>query len=255
MDPQAAQDQAMLGMIIGIGVLVVFVIIMIIVIPKQIRKAKARGKQYAADLGKEMEVKTGLKPVNNGFEGNYKGYHLRIEKGMGSNKAAQTDASAELLGNFFGTTNSTLQQDSLHGRSTVYPTLKVFLTAAGQNFPDVTLFQSSNFFLNSDEYRNNRINGRIPDEKKLDIDADPLHKKANFYGDEQGAQKMLSSVELKQAINDWVYPDIRAEGEQIVLELNHSNIINKLGYKKTSGTDWMVQAADICVATANALKN
>jgi hypothetical protein len=254
MDPQAAQDQAMMGMYIGVGVLILFVIIMIIVIPKQIRKAKARGQQAAVDQGKEMKAKTGLDFSGNGFQGEYKGYQVNLVKSLGNNSAAINDAKRDMVSDFIFGDDGDNEWEDLHDRSTVFPIIKVWLTAPGQNFPDVTFFQTSNFFLSTDEYRNNRINGRIPDEQKLDLDADDLHKRADFYGDAQGAQKMLKSAELRRLMSSWVYPDIRAEGQQVILELNHSNIINKWGYKKTSGTEYLVQALDICVATADALK-
>ena len=250
-----AQDQAMLGMIVGIAVLAIIILIVVIFVPRQIRKAKARAADYAKDLGAEIKSATGLVMNGNSFEGEYKGYQIKLVKGMGSNKAAIRDAENDMVNDWLWGDDGDDEWADLHDRSTVYPTLKVWLTDASANFPDVTFFQTSNFFLNTDEYRNNRINGRIPDEEKLDIDADDLHKRGNFYGDQTGAMKMLNDAELKSLMRSWVYPDVRAEGTQVILELNHSNIINKWGYKKTSGSEWMIQAVDICVATANALKS
>lgn len=237
----------MMGVYIGVGVLAVFVIIMIIVIPKQIRKAKSRAQNAGQQMANEIERRTGLKPVGNGFEGDYKGYHIRIEKGLGTNESAIWDAKMD----FF---SGSSEVRDLHGRDTYYPIVRVWLTKEGANFPDVTLFQKSNYFLDTDEFWNNRINGRIPDEMKNDVDASILIKKASFYGDVDGAQKMVSSAALKNLLSTWIYPDIRAEGSQVKLELNNKNIQAKWSYKKTSANDWLIQAADICVATADALQ-
>ena len=255
MDSQMAQDQATLGLIVGICVLVVIILVVAIVIPRQIRKGKERARQHVHDQTVGMKEKTGLDFSGDGFEGQYKGYHVKLVKSMGKNQAAFTDATNDTISDWLFGDDGDDEWADLHDRSTYFPTIKVWLTDTNANFPDVTFFQTSNFFLNTDEYRNNRTNGRIPDEQKLDIDADALHKRGKFYGDQTGAMKMLNDPELQRLMKTWVYPDIRAEGTQVILELNHSNIINKWGYKKTSGNEWMIQAIDICVATANALKS
>lgn len=236
----------MLGVYVGIGVLALFVIIMIIVIPKQIRKAKNRVKSATEDYTREIELKTGLKFNGSAFEGIYKGYKVKLAKSMGSNQQAIYEATSDMI------SGSSFNRN-LHGRNTVYPVVKVWLEKPGANFPLVYLFENSNYFLNTDEFWNNRINGRIPEDAKVDVDAKPLSKKAKFYGDADAAQKMVASPQLQSLMSTWVYPDIRANGDKVTLELNNSNILSKLGYKKTAETGYLVQAVDICVATADAL--
>jgi hypothetical protein len=242
-------EQAMMGVYIGIGVFAVFVIIMIIVIPRQIRKGRQKGREYGENMAREIESRLGLK-WNGGsdFVGKYKGYDVTLTKFLGSNTEKIREGVSDAV---FGSRNPT----SLHGQNTVYPALRVKLTKADANFPDVTLFQTSNFFMNNNEFWNNRWNGRIPDDAKLDLDADPLHKKANLYGDRASAEKWLNSAELRQLMSGWIYPDLRAERDEVRLELNHSNINQKWGHKKTSGTEWMIQGVEICVAAAKALQN
>ena len=237
----------MMGVYIGVGVFILFVIIMIIVIPRQIRKARKKGQEYGQDMARTLESRLGLKwSGGQDFSGTYQGYHIVLTKTLGSNTEKIKDAVTDTI---FGSRNPT----NLHGQHTVYPALRVKLSKSGANYPDVTLFQTSNFFMNNDEYWNNRWNGRIPDESKLSVDADPLNKKAALYGDATGAQKWLDSAELRQLMSTWIYPDLRAERDEVKLELNHSNIITKWGHKKTSGTDWMIQGVEICVAAAKAL--
>lgn len=236
----------MLGAYIGIGVGVLFVLIMIIVIPRQIRKAKHAGQNAADKMIKDFEMKTGLKWNGQVFAGNYKGYQARVEKNIAYNKAKIFDGVTDIV-------FDSKYKENISGNTTVYPTLKITLEKAGANFPDITLFQTGNFFLNNDEFWNNRVNGRIPEDSKLDIDADPLHKKATFYGSAEGARKMLDSSELKNLMSGWIYPDVRANSNKVTLELNNPSIIPVWGHNKTSGVDWLVQGLDICVATGNAL--
>ena len=241
-------EQAMMGVYIGIGVFAVFVIIMIIVIPKQIRKARKKGQDHSQKVAQEMQSRLGLK-WNGGqdFTGSYQGYNVILTVFMGSNTEAIKDA---VTGTVFGSRNS----GNLHGKHTVYPALRVKISKPGVNYADVTLFQTSNFFMNNDEYWNNRWNGRIPDDAKLDLNADPLNKKGDLYGDPTNAQKWLNSTELCGLMSTWIYPDLRAEQDEVKLELNHSNITVKRGYKKTSGIEWMIQGVEICVAAAKALE-
>lgn len=237
----------MLGAYIGIGVGVLFVLIMIIVIPRQIRKAKQRGKETGEKMMQDVEMRTGLKWNGSAFVGNYKGYNLKMVKALGTNKAQAFDGVVDIL------TDAKYKQN-MSNNTMVYPTLKVMLEKPGANFPDVTLFETGNFFLKNDEFWNNRVNGRIPEDAKLSIDADPLHKKGTFYGSAEGAQKMLNSAELKQLMSTWIYPDLRADKTIVTLELNNPSIIPKWGHTKTSGIDWMIQGCDICVAAAKALE-
>lgn len=236
----------MLGAYIGIGVGVLFVLIMIIVIPRQIKKAKQRGQQSANNMIKDFENRTGLKWNGQQFAGTYKGYAAKVEKNIAYNKAKIADGVTDIL-------FDSKYKSNMSGNTTVYPTLKIWLEKTDANFPDVTLFQTGNFFLNNDEFWNNRVNGRIPDDSKLDLDADPLHKKGTFYGNADGARKMLDSAELKSLMSSWIYPDLRADKTKITLELNNPSIIPKWGHDKTTGIDWMVQGLDICVAAGNAL--
>lgn len=236
----------MLGAYIGIGVGVLFVLIMIIVIPRQIKKARQRGQQSANNMIKDFENRTGLKWNGQQFAGTYKGYNAKVEKNIAYNKAKIADGVTDIL-------FDTKYKSNMSGNTTVYPTLKIWLEKTDANFPDVTLFQTGNFFLNNDEFWNNRVNGRIPDDSKLDLDADPLHKKGTFYGNADGARKMLDSAELKGLMSSWIYPDLRADKTKITLELNNPSIIPKWGHDKTTGIDWMVQGLDICVAAGNAL--
>ena len=236
----------MLGMYIGIGVGVLFVLIMIIVIPRQIKKAKQRGQQTADNMIRDFENRTGLKWNGQQFTGTYKGYHARVEKNIAYNKAKIFDGVTDMV-------FDSKYKENMHGNTTVYPTLKIWLEKNGVSYPDVTLFQTGNFFLNNDEFWNNRVNGRIPEESKLDINADPLHKKGTLYGSADGANKLLNSAELRQLMTSWIYPDLRANNSVITLELNNPSIIPSWGHNKTSGIDWMVQGLDICVAAGNAL--
>jgi len=238
----------MMGAYIGIGVGVLFALIMIIVIPRQIRKAKAHGKQAGDKMISDMESRTGLKWDGAAFSGNYKGYTIRMVKGLGKNAAKTFDGVVDIL-------TDAKYKENMSTNTMIYPTLKVWLEKPGANFPDVTLFETGNFFLKNDEFWNNRVNGRIPEDSKLDIDADPLHKKGTFYGSADGARKMLDSSELKQLMSTWIYPDLRADKSQITLELNNPSIIPKWGHPKTTAIDWMIQGADICVATARALES
>lgn len=236
----------MLGAYIGIGVGVLFVLILIIVIPRQIRKAKQRGQAAADTMIRDFEGRTGLKWNGQQFTGTYKGYTARVEKNIAYNKAKIFDGVSDMI-------TDARYKENLSGNTTVYPTLKIWLEKADANFPDVTLFQTGNFFLNNDEFWNNRVNGRIPDDSKLDINADALHKKGTFYGSADGAHKLLNSTELRVLLPNWIYPDLRADKTKITLELNNPSIIPVWGHTKTSGIDWMVQGLDICVAAGNAL--
>lgn len=237
----------MLGVYIGIGVGVLFVLIMIIVIPRQIRKAKQHGKAAGEKMMQDVETRTGLKWDGAAFVGNYKGYNIKMVKALGTNKAKAFDGVSDIL-------MGSKYQENMSTNTMVYPTLKVMLEKPGANFPDVTLFETGNFFLKNDEFWNNRVNDRIPEDAKLNIDADPLHKKGTFYGSPEGAQKMLNSAELKQLMSTWIYPDLRADKTIVTLELNNPSIIPKWGHTKTSGVDWMIQGVDICVAAAKALE-
>ena len=238
----------MMGAYIGIGVGILFVLIMIIVIPRQIRKAKQMGKQAGENMMRDIENRTGLKWDGAAFVGNYKGYNIRMVKSLGNNKAKAFDGVVDIL-------TDARYKENMSTNTMVYPTLKVWLDRPGANYPDITLFETGNFFLKNDEFWNNRINGRIPDDAKLDIDADPLHKKGTFYGSAEGAQKLLNSAELRQLMSSWIYPDLRADKSQVTLELNNPSIIPKWGHNKTSGVDWMIQGCDIVVAAAKALEN
>ena len=237
----------MLGVYIGIGIGVLFVLIMIIVIPRQIRKAKQHGKVAGEKMMQDVETRTGLKWDGAAFVGNYKGYNIKMVKALGSNKAKAFDGVSDIL-------MGSKYKENMSTNTMVYPTLKVMPEKPGANFPDITLFETGNFFLKNDEFWNNRVNGRIPEDAKLDIDADPLHKKGTFYSSAEGAQKMLNSTELKQLLSTWIYPDLRADKTIISLELNNPSIIPKWGHTKTSGVDWMIQGIDICVAAAKALE-
>lgn len=249
-------DPATLGMITGGGFLILFVIIMIIVIPRQMRKARNRGKEAGEAMARDIEQRLGLKFDGRVFRGNYKGYQVTLEKRLGSNNTAFRDQGAAMIGSVIsGKPMSSSMQNRTHGRDIYFPVVEVELSVAGAQFPDLRLYEKVNYFVNTDQKRDDWRDGREPSAPSLDINTDALYKKAKFYGNDfAAAEKLTSSPALKSLLDSWIYLDLRIQGDKVKLLLDNNNIINKWGHKKTSDTDWLVQAVDICASTADALK-
>jgi hypothetical protein len=60
-------------------------------------------------------------------------------------------------------------------------------------------------------------------------------------------------VELKQALVNWHYPDIRFEGKNVIVSLDNEMTLSKYG-NRLSDPSYIIQAMDIGVAAADALK-
>jgi hypothetical protein len=75
------------------------------------------------------------------------------------------------------------------------------------------------------------------------------------YGsDSAAAQRLLSSSELKNLLSSWKYTDIKSDGNTVKLTLDNNSATSTIGISKLYTHEFAIQAMDIAVAAAKAIK-
>lgn len=88
----------------------------------------------------------------------------------------------------------------------------------------------------------------------MNIDGDSLKRGVDLYGmDNEAANRLLSSGELKNLLTTWKYTDIRLEGDTCKLALDNNSVAAGIGLQKMYTHDFAIQALDIAVAAAAAV--
>jgi hypothetical protein len=211
-----------------------FALMALIIVPTMIRKSRnaiKKSRNFLPDLC----ARTGLSPYkDNGVAGMYKGY--------------QVQAFVSLKSGYVG-------RDSGSRRNArPYPALKVMLTDPKVIFPNIALYDRNTSW----QIDSGRIEYLKQKEPRLplmeDVDASSLHKEICVFGtDRTDAEVLIRSAELKQALVNWYYPDIRFEGKNVIVSLDNEMTLSKYG-DRLSDPSYIIQAMDMGVAAANALK-
>ncbi len=216
-----------------------FALLAIIIVPLVIRSTRKKRKQ-ADNFFPELAQKTGLTVNHDHLEGTYKGYPIYFRYKIDLNIMAAYKTV-------------TTGNSNVWGKNAVYPKLHVEITS--DSFPTLALFDPPGL-LNHHQWIQDLVEGRKPNYPKMEISGDALQKGLNFYGtDQQAAEKLLSSEELKSLLKTWKYTDIRMDGNKLSLDLDNSSAPSTIGIQKMYTHDFAIQAMNIAVAAAKALKS
>jgi len=220
---------------IAIGV---FVLMAIIIIPLVLRRTRKK-RNNAENFFPELAQKTGLQVNHDRLEGNYKGYHIEYQYKLGTNVI---NAYKTLTGN-----------SNVHGRHAVFPQLHVTITL-DQPVGGVALFETVSMMHYSQKLQD-AVTGKGSEYPKLQLDTNQLKKGLEIYGnDPDAAGRLLNSSELKSLINNWQYTDIKSEGNKVKLTMDNNNATVTVGFDKIYSHPFAIQAMDIAVAAAKAIK-
>jgi len=221
---------------IFIGVMILMALIIVPTVYRYTRRKQKEAFNMLPNLARRM----GLQAKSNGVVGNYKGYHIDITMGLSTNYAKAYSAI------------SSVDASKMYGKQTFSSRLEVFLHSDTNSFPPLAFYQSMNW-LRTHQKIQDIILEREPNLPKMDIDTQEL-KKIQVYGTNTfTAEKIINDPKVKKLLSNWIYPDIRMSGNQVHLLLDNNNLLNEMG-KRLSNSDYIVQAADICVAVADAAK-
>lgn len=209
--------------IIAVVVSVVFILIAVTRTFAKGGTAQKASRNFAGDL----EKKTGLKTVDDHFEGRYKDLEYWVKISISMNAMDPF----HLVGHA--------------GRMAMYPKLKVRATAAGKSFPHTVLKQDLNILVSTDQRIHDWVTGKhrdLPGEIKS---LDKQLPRISVYGaDENFARRFTGDFELKRLLSDWYYADISIEGDEIFLLLDNEMVLRKY-MTRLQSPGYIVQAMDI----------
>ncbi len=220
---------------IAIGV---FVLMAIIIIPLVLRSTRKK-RNKAENFFPELAQKTGLRVNHDRLEGNYKGVNIEYQYKLGTNVIA---GFKTLTGN-----------SNVQGRHAVFPQLHVTVIL-DQPVGGVALYENVNLLHYSQKIQD-VVKGKGNEYPKLNLDAAQLKKGLEIHGtDEAAAQRLLSSSELRNLIGNWQYTDIKSDGNKVKLTMDNNNATVTVGFDKIYSHEFAIQAMDIAVAAAKAIK-
>lgn len=220
---------------IAIGV---FVLLALIIVPIVLRSTRKK-RNNAENFFPELAQKTGLKVNHDRLDGNYKGFFIEYQYKLGTNVI---NAYKTLTGN-----------SNVHGRHAVFPQLHVTVTL-DQPVGGVALFEKVSMMHYSQKLQD-AVTGKGTEYPKLKLDGSQLKNGLEVYGtDEAAALRLLNSSELKVLLGTWQYTDIKTEGNKVKLTMDNNNATVTVGFDKIYSHPFAIQAMDIAVAAAKAVK-
>ncbi|MBI3510175.1 MAG: hypothetical protein HY064_05890 [Bacteroidetes bacterium] len=230
-------DMSQYGMYIGIGVFVLLALIVVPLVLRSTRKARAGANNFFPDLAR----RTGLQVTNDGLRGNYKGYTVHLQYSMSGNVMSAI--------NLISSGNS-----NAYGKNAMYPRLHVTLNASA-NFSPVTLYETPGLLSHTSQRIQDFVTGSGPDMPKQNIPGSQLKTGIDIYtNDPTAGGKVASSQELAQLLRNWRYTEIKIYGNTVWLALDNNSAPSTIGIQKMYTPEFAIQALDITVAAANAAK-
>ena len=222
---------------IAIGV---FVLMAIIIVPIVLRKTRKK-RNESENFFPELAQKTGLRLNHDHLEGNYKGFNMHFQYKLGLNIISAYKT--------ISTGNS-----NVYGKNAVFPTVHAIITL-DQPVGGVALYETLGILSHTNQKIYDIIQGKGKEYPKLDLDASQLKNGHQIYGnDQEAAQRLLSSAELKSLLSNWKYTDIKSEGNVVKLTLENNSAPSTIGIQKLYTHDFAIQAMDIAVAAAKAIR-
>jgi hypothetical protein len=222
---------------IAIGVFVLMAIIIIPLVLRSTRKKRNQSEQFFPVLALE----TGLQINHDHLEGNYKGFKIHFQYKMGTNMIAAYKTIAT------GNSNA-------YGKNAIFPTVHATITL-DQPVGGVALYETLGILSHTNQKIYDIIQGKGSEYPKLDLDATALKGGHQVYGsDSAAAQRLLSSSELKNLLSSWKYTDIKSDGNTVKLTLDNTSATSTIGISKLYTHEFAIQAMDIAVAAAKAIK-
>ncbi len=220
---------------IAIGV---FVLMAIIIVPLVLRKTRKK-RNSAENFFPELAQKTGLQVNHDRLEGNYKGFHIEYQYKLKTNAI---NAYKTLTGN-----------SNVWGKHALFPQVHVTITL-DQPVGGVYLFETVSMMHYSQKLQD-AFSGKGNEYPKLQIDTNQLKRGLEIYANDQDAAgRLLSSSELKSLLGNWQYTEIMSEGNKVKNTIDNNNATTTIGFDRLYSHDFAIQAMDIAVAAAKAIK-
>lgn len=181
------------------------------------------------------------KPGDDGLRGKYKDYPIEVTGRFWIGSTRQEHESGAKV------------EKAQRQWATFNPHMKVVLTVPNGNLPTIALWDDLSH-LPSGTILPEQRQALRPQENKVGLDTTQLSEFSHIYTEDDHAARMWhESEELKHALKNWHFIDLRAKDNTITLTLDNPLVWDKFR-GRLKNPQYIIQAMDICVAGANALR-